>query len=53
MSFLNLKPSAQAPQKLSFEVLSLERRVSGSNVPLPKALIKSLLNLALPPVSFI
>jgi hypothetical protein len=40
----------QAPERLSFEVLSLERRVEGSNLPLPKTLIKSLLNMALPPV---
>jgi hypothetical protein len=36
---------------VSFEVLSLERRVEGSNLPLPKTLIRQLLNLALPPVS--
>ena len=35
---------------VSFEVLSLERRAVGASVPLPKALIKSLLNLVLPPV---
>ncbi|GBF98523.1 hypothetical protein Rsub_11514 [Raphidocelis subcapitata] len=40
----------QAPERLTFEVLSLERRVAGSNVPLPRALIKTILNLALPPL---
>lgn len=43
-------PPGQAPERVAFEVLSLERRVEGSNVPLPKALIKSLLNMVLPPV---
>jgi hypothetical protein len=36
---------------LSFEVLSLERQVQGSNLPLPKTLIKSLLNVVMPSVS--
>ncbi|KAF6255279.1 hypothetical protein COO60DRAFT_1702917 [Scenedesmus sp. NREL 46B-D3] len=35
---------------LSFEVLSLERQVQGSNLPLPKTLIKSLLNAVMPSV---
>eukprot|EP00775_Hariotina_reticulata_P002641 gene2641-2942_t len=33
---------------LSFEVLSLERVVQGSNLPLPKTLIKSVLNMVMP-----
>jgi hypothetical protein len=39
------------PSGLSFEVLSLERQVQGSNLPLPKTLIKSLLNVVMPSVS--
>jgi hypothetical protein len=35
---------------LSFEVVSLERVVEGSNIPLPKTLIKSVLNLVMPSV---
>lgn len=40
----------QAPAGLVFEVLELERRVEGANLPLPKALIKSLLNMIMPSV---
>jgi hypothetical protein len=43
--------AAAAPAGLSFEVLSLERQVQGSNLPLPKTLIKSLLNVVMPSVS--
>lgn len=35
---------------LSFEVVSLERVVEGSNIPVPKTLIKSVLNLVMPSV---
>lgn len=40
------------PAGLSFEVVSLERVVEGSNIPVPKTLIKSVLNLVMPSVSF-
>jgi hypothetical protein len=43
--------AAAAAAGLSFEVLSLERQVQGSNLPLPKTLIKSLLNVVMPSVS--
>lgn len=43
----------QLPEALGFEVLGLERRVQGSNIPLPKALIKSLLNMIMPSVSLV
>jgi hypothetical protein len=36
---------------LAFEVVSLERVVEGSNIPVPKTLIKSVLNLVMPSVS--
>lgn len=39
------------PAGLSFEVVSLERVVEGSNIPVPKTLIKSVLNLVMPSVS--
>lgn len=35
---------------VSFEVVSLERVVEGSNIPVPKTLIKSVLNLVMPSV---
>ncbi len=37
--------------RLAFQVLHLERRVEGSNLPLPKTLIRSLLNMVMPSVS--
>lgn len=40
----------QLPEKLVFEILSLERQVEGSNIPMPKALIKTLLNIVMPSV---
>lgn len=42
--------AAGACAGLSFEVVSLERVVEGSNIPVPKTLIKSVLNLVMPSV---
>lgn len=36
---------------LNFEVVSLEREVQGTNIPLPRTLIKSVLNMIMPSVS--
>lgn len=48
--FLCIFCSVRCPAGLTFEVVSLERVVQGSNLPLPKTLIKSLLNMVMPSV---
>lgn len=40
----------QAPDRLSFEILHLDRQVQGSSVPLPKTLVRTILNMVMPNV---
>lgn len=40
----------QAPERSSFEILHLERKVTGNNLPLPRTLIKTILNMVMPRV---